>query len=84
MIVLQLWMWMTPIVYVEAILPPALRALVPYNPAYPFIDALQRMVVAGQWPPGWEWPVMLGWSALMPIVGYLVLRRLRPEIRDAI
>ena len=81
---LQIWMWVTPIVYVEEILPPGLRTLVPYNPAYPFIDALHRMVVLGAWPPAWEWPAMLVWAALTPLVGYLVLRRLRPEIRDAI
>jgi ABC-type polysaccharide/polyol phosphate export permease len=84
MIGLQLWMWVTPIVYVEDILPAGLRALAPYNPAYPFIDALHRMVVLGVWPPLWQWPMMLLWAALSPVVGYLVLRRLRPEIRDAI
>jgi lipopolysaccharide transport system permease protein len=83
-IVLQLWMWITPIVYVEHILPTALRALAPYNPAYPFIDALHRMVVMGAWPPAWEWPMMLVWAAVTPVIGYLILRRLRPEIRDAI
>ena len=81
---LQLWMWLTPIVYVEQILPDGLRALVHYNPAYPFIDALHRMVVLGAWPPLWEWPIMLAWAAAAPLVGYVVLRRLRPEIRDAI
>jgi len=81
---LQLWMWVTPIVYVEEILPAGLRALAPYNPAYPFIDALHRTVVLGAWPPGWQWPLMLGWAMVAPLVGYLVLRRLRPEIRDAI
>ena len=84
MVVLQLWMWITPIVYVEEILPRALRALSPYNPAYPFIDALHRMVVMGGWPPAWEWPAMLVWATLAPAIGYLVLRRLRSEIRDAI
>jgi ABC-type polysaccharide/polyol phosphate export permease len=83
-ILLQLWMWVTPIVYVEEILPAGLRALVPYNPAYPFIDALHRMVVAGTWPPAWQWPVMLAWAMATPAAGYLILRRLRPEIRDAI
>jgi lipopolysaccharide transport system permease protein len=83
-ILLQLWMWVTPIVYVEDILPASLRALAPYNPAYPFIDALHKMVVLGTWPPAWEWPLMLWWAAATPVVGYLVLRRLRPEIRDAI
>ncbi len=81
---LQIWMWMTPIVYVEEILPPGLRALVAFNPAYPFIDALHRMIVAGQWPPAGSWPIMVFWAAAAPAAGYLVLRRLRPEIRDVL
>ena len=40
----------TPIVYVEQILPPDLRAVMRYNPAYPFIDALHRMISEGEWP----------------------------------
>jgi lipopolysaccharide transport system permease protein len=81
---LQIWMWVTPIVYLEQILPAGLRALAPYNPAYPFIDALHRMVVSGSWPPPWAWPLMLGWAGGASLVGYLALRRLRPEIRDVI
>ena len=83
-IALQLWMWLTPIVYVEDILPPALQAAMRYNPAFPFIDALHRMIVAGAWPAAWEWPVMLWWAAAAPAAGYVVLRGLRPEIRDAL
>ncbi len=83
-IALQLWMWMTPIVYVEAILPPSLQAAVRYNPAYPYIDALHRMIVTGQWPLPGQWPVMLAWTCVTPILGFLVLRRLRPEIRDVL
>ena len=83
-LVLQLWMWLTPVVYVEDILPASARALLRYNPAYPFIDALHRMIVAGQWPPPGSWVLMLAWALAAPAAGYLVLRRLRPEIRDVL
>jgi ABC-type polysaccharide/polyol phosphate export permease len=83
-IALQLWMWLTPIVYVEEILPVSMQSLVHRNPAYPFIDALHRMIVGGEWPNAWHWPVMLFWAAAAPLVGYLILRRLRPEIRDVL
>jgi ABC-type polysaccharide/polyol phosphate export permease len=83
-IALHLWMWLTPIVYVEQILPPGLQAVMRYNPAYPFIDALHRMISAGEWPASWQWPVMLLWAVTTPTLGYLVLRRLRPEIRDVL
>jgi ABC-type polysaccharide/polyol phosphate export permease len=81
---LQLWMWLTPIVYVEQILPPELQALMRYNPAYPFIDALHRMIVNGEWPAAWQWPVMAAWAGAAPVAGYLVMRRLRREIRDVL
>src|SRR5215831_9993388 len=81
-IFLQLWMWLTPIVYVEEILPARIQGIIRYNPAYPFIDALHRMIVGGQWPSVWHWPLMLFWAGAAPLVGYLILRRLRPEIRD--
>src|SRR5205085_2408236 len=71
-IALQLWMWLTPIVYVEQILPPDLQVLVRYNPAYPFIDSLHRMIVGAQWPAPWQWPVMFLWAVLTPMLGYIV------------
>jgi ABC-type polysaccharide/polyol phosphate export permease len=81
---LQLWMWMTPIVWVETILSPQLQALLPLNPAYPFIDALHGMIVAGRWPPPADWVIMAAWAAGTSAAGYALLRRLRPEIRDAL
>ncbi len=81
---LHLWMWATPIVWVESVLPVPLQALVPWNPMYPFVDALHRMIVAGTWPPLGQWPVMTAWASGTSVVGYLLLRRLRPEIRDAL
>jgi ABC-type polysaccharide/polyol phosphate export permease len=83
-VALQLWMWMTPIVYVESILPERLQALLPWNPAYPFIDALHGMIVTGDWPDASRWPVMVSWAAATPAAGYLLLRRMRPEIRDVL
>lgn len=83
-IALHLWMWLTPIVYVEEILPASLQGFVRHNPAYPFIDALHRMIVGGQWPTAWHWGPMLFWASAAPVLGYLIMRRLRPEIRDVL
>ena len=83
-IAVSLWMWVTPIVYVEAILPERFQPLLAYNPAYPFIDALHRMIVGGEWPPAAQWAVMALWAGVASAAGYLVLRRLRPELRDAL
>jgi ABC-type polysaccharide/polyol phosphate export permease len=83
-IVLQLWMWLTPVVYLKEILPSALQATLPCNPAFPFVDALHAAIVWGEWPTGWHWAVMLFWAAAALLVGYFVLGRLRPEIRDVL
>jgi lipopolysaccharide transport system permease protein len=84
LIAMQLWMWTTPVVYVETILPPPMRTAIAYNPAYPFIDALHSMMVNGQWPTLFRWTQMIFWALVTPVVGYMVLRALRPEIRDAL
>ncbi len=84
LIALQLWMWLTPIVYIETILPARAQALLAYNPTYPFIDALHRMIVGGEWPGALQWTVMVFWACVAPVGGYLVLRRLRPELRDTL
>jgi ABC-type polysaccharide/polyol phosphate export permease len=42
------------------------------------------MIVNSQWPAPWYWPVMVFWAVLMPVIGYLVMRRLRSEIRDVL
>jgi ABC-type polysaccharide/polyol phosphate export permease len=81
---LPLWMWLTPIVYVEDILPAHVQGVIRYNPAYPFMDALHRMIVEGQWPNAWVWPVMLLWACAAPVLGYLILRSLRSDIRDVL
>lgn len=81
---LQLWFWATPIVYTENILPGRVRNLLFLNPVYPFINALHTVIVDKGWPSGHEWVVMLCLAFGLPLLGYLVLKGLRSEIRDVI
>ncbi len=83
-IVLQMWMWSTPIVYVKEILPDVFQELLVFNPAFPFIDSLQGIVVGGLWPARWHWVLMTFWALTAPLAGYMILRKLKPEIRDVI
>lgn len=83
-IFIQMWMWLTPIVYLIDIIPARYVNLMKLNPAYPFIDALHLTIIYGNWPNLSQWGAMAGWSLSSSIVGYLVLRKLRPEIRDVL
>ena len=83
-IVLQMWMWLTPIVYVKEILPTLFQSLLVFNPAFPFIDSLQGIIVRGLWPDQWHWSLMTFWALTAPLAGYMILRKHKPEIRDVI
>ena len=83
-IALQLWMWASPIVYPESILSERLLAYLKFNPVYPFIHAIREVFLYGRPPEAWMWWVMVTWAFGLPVLGYLVLRKLRPEIRDVI
>ncbi len=50
MIVLQLWFWVTPIVYPVTTLPEWVRGLLIFNPMATFIDAYQTIFVHASWP----------------------------------
>lgn len=81
---LQLWFWATPIVYTESILPAWLREKLFLNPIYAFIHALHTVIVDKAWPGLNVWAGMACLAFGLPLLGYLVLRKLRGEIRDVI
>jgi lipopolysaccharide transport system permease protein len=83
-LLLQMWMWLTPIVYSETILPPVGRTLVLWNPAYGFITAFRDIFLHNQAPSLATWGMMLGWTLVSIALGSLVLSRLRLEVRDVL
>lgn len=83
-LLVQIWMWMTPVVYPETILPDTFLIYLRYNPAYPFIKAIRDVFLFARVPESWIWWVMIGWALGIPAIGYLILRKLRPEIRDVL
>ena len=83
-LLLQLWFWCTPIVYTENILPDRMREWLFLNPVYPFIRSLHQVMVEKAWPDSSALVVMASLALSLPLLGYLVLRKLRPEIRDVL
>jgi ABC-type polysaccharide/polyol phosphate export permease len=83
-IILQVWFWTYPIVYHVKNLPPGMQAAVRYNPIYPFMESIRDLFQLREIPGLSLWIGMVGWTLLTSAIGYLVLRRLRPELRDVI
>ena len=83
-VVFQIWMWSMPIIYTEDLLPAAYRQLLVFNPAYPFVVALRQLYLYNTFPQLETWLTMVVWAALASGVGFVILRSLRTEIRDAL
>jgi ABC-type polysaccharide/polyol phosphate export permease len=83
-VLFQVWMWSTPIVYYEHMLPDTYRAFLPMNPAYAFAVPLRDAYLHASGPSIMAWSAMIGWGALTVVLGYCVLSRLRPDIRDVL
>lgn len=83
-IALQLWFWLTPIVYVPAILSERTVAMLSWNPIWPLMNAYRSILVHDQWPV-WEtlvFPAALSVGLLA--AGALVFKRLQNEILDEV
>ena len=76
------WMWLTPIVYVEQILPENFKTLIYLNPIYPYIRSLHDIILFGIAPQFYVWAGMIIYSTVSVTIGFFVLRKLSGDIRD--
>jgi lipopolysaccharide transport system permease protein len=83
-IILQIWMWMVPVIYVETVVPDSFKYLFWLNPVYPFLVGFREVFLYNQLPSILVWGAMVGWAALFIQLGMGLLHLLRGEIRDAI
>ena len=83
-IFLQIGFWTYPIVYPMRVLPEPVQAAMKFNPVYPYMEGIRSLFIHRELPEPWMWAAMAGWAALSSLAGYLILRRLRPELRDVI
>jgi lipopolysaccharide transport system permease protein len=83
-IALQLWFWLTPIVYAledAPSVPPVLFAL---NPAWWYVEAVGGLFLEGRLPTPAQCAVMLGLLLVTWAAALAVFQRLRPQIRDVL
>jgi lipopolysaccharide transport system permease protein len=83
-ILLQVWFWFTPIVYVQDILPEMARKIMAFNPAYLFIRAYQDIFVFQKLPDLDSLLILVVLGHVFLLAGYLAFKKLEKDVRDFI
>jgi lipopolysaccharide transport system permease protein len=83
-IMLQLWFWFTPIVYVQDILPEFLKKVMIYNPAHIIISSYRSIFVFNDSPPYGALIILTIITHSIILIAYLLFRSLEKDVRDFI
>ncbi|OMH30457.1 ABC transporter permease [Motiliproteus sp. MSK22-1] len=83
-VILQLWFWFTPIVYIVDILPESARQLFSINPMYLLVSAYRDLVLFHQLPNFSHLVALLAFGGCLMTLGVYVFRKLERDIRDFI
>lgn len=81
-IMLQLWFWFTPIVYVSDILPDFVKTIMVYNPAFIIIESYHRIFVFNDYPDFRSLIILAIIAHLILLIAYVVFRALEKDVRD--
>jgi lipopolysaccharide transport system permease protein len=83
-LVLMTWMYLTPIIYPESIVPERFRVFINYNPFTPLVRSYRRILLDGH-PPDWQG---LGYFTVVAVIvfvfGYWWFARTRKNFADVI
>lgn len=83
-VVLQLWFWMTPVVYVLDVLPAQFRNIVAFNPVTPVVRGYQNVLLFGESPPFLALGILFLGSLLFLAFALYTFRKASPELVDVL
>ncbi len=81
-IILQLWFWFTPIVYVSSILPDTVKNILVYNPFFILAESYQRIFVFESLPAMRSLLILCVIAHLFLAGSYVLFRALEKDVRD--
>jgi lipopolysaccharide transport system permease protein len=81
-ILMQLWFWMTPIVYVPGIIPEQWQSFLTLNPYYHIAQSLRDTMITGVSPSLPPLILILASAVTLLLFGYWLAKRLERDIRD--
>jgi lipopolysaccharide transport system permease protein/teichoic acid transport system permease protein len=85
-IILNLWFWVTPIVWAQGIIPPEYRSLLSFNPVFYIVEGYRGLLIYNStlWPTIQETAYFWCINLMVLFLGIYVFRRLKPEFADVI
>jgi len=83
-VIIQFWFWLTPIVYVENILPEAVKQFMIYNPMYWITHSYQQVIAYGSIPNFQPLFIIIGIALLLLSFGFTLFIRASSDIVDAL
>lgn len=81
-ILVQLWFWMTPIVYMKTMLPPFAKPILAWNPAAWFVGAYQDIFFYNRFPDFGQLLMLTLLGHLLLALAYLTFKKLEKDVRD--
>jgi len=81
-VIIFIWFWLNPIVYVAAILPEKIQSILVYNPSYWFIDAYQKIFIYQQAPNFTHLVYLVVLGHVILGVSYVLFKKLEKDVRD--
>jgi lipopolysaccharide transport system permease protein len=82
--VLQVWFYLTPIIYSENLVPEKWRWLSICNPLAYLFSAIHTILIFGEWPQWWQIAISAGWSFLAFALALVIYRHFSPTLIERV
>jgi lipopolysaccharide transport system permease protein len=83
-VVLQLWFWLTPVVYMPTIIPEQLKVAVELNPMYHVVSSFQNVILYGRMPDLYGLVIIGAVGLFLLGISMILFRRAAPEMVDVL
>ena len=80
----QIGMYLTPVIFPVSFVPQDYRWIFLFNPVATLLDSARAMILGSPFPPLAAYGILLGWMAIIFIIGFRTFRKLEPAIVDRI
>lgn len=83
-VLLNVWFWLTPIVYPKDKAPELFRYILELNPVTHLVEIYRALILTGSFPAGISWGILTGFAVAVFFLGLQVMKRCKPEFADLI